>query len=38
MTIASLGSMKLEHGWELSEAGESLGAGAGGVVKLSAVY
>lgn len=30
MTIASLGSMKLEHGWELSEAGESLGAGGWG--------
>lgn len=36
MAIASLGSMKVEHGWEISEAGESVEVG--GVVKLSAVF
>lgn len=38
MTIASLGSMKVEHGWEISEVGESVEVWGGGVVKLSAVF
>lgn len=29
MTIASLGSMKVEHGWEISEVGESVEVGGG---------